>query len=398
MSILTKDNRHHYWYAAISGLCALLIGIGLCRFAYTPLITELIDQKWITKSGAGYLGSINFLGYIFGAILGQRLNRYLKVSFLIRTNLLLSIVSLGLCAWNFGFWWFAFWRFLAGVTGAMLMVLTPSVVLKNVPVEYKGRVAGIVFTGLGLGTIISGLLLPTLAEINLVAAWLGAAGVAVIATAICWPEFSNSKHGTINPVIQHPRTINVSLGHRHILALLVVAYALFGIGGVPHSLFLVDYVHQQLGYDLVMSGMFWTLFGIGSVVGPFCVGFIADKIGVYRSLIIAFICSSAFVSLVLFNKLPILYAASSFLAGAIFPGIVTLVSARIVELVGTEFHPVFWARMTVSFAISQTIASYFMSYLLYRGIEYTACFMVAAMAFVIGLVIVVLAKTKKEKV
>lgn len=398
MSILTKDNYHRYWYAAISGLCGLLIGIGLCRFAYTPLIPELISQRWVTKAGASYLGSINFLGYVLGAVLGQKLSRYFKIGFLIRINLFLSIISLTLCAFSLGFWWFATWRFLAGVTGAMLMVLIPSAVLKNVPVEYKGRVAGVVFTGLGLGTIISGLLLPSLAKINLVTAWIGAGGVAFIATAICWHEFSNNKHGKLNPIIKHFQTVNVSLDTRHVLALLVLAYALFGIGGVPHSLFLIDYVHLQLGYDLVTSGMFWSLFGIGSVVGPFCVGFMADKIGIYRSLVISLICSSVFVSLVLFNKLTVLYVASSFLVGAIFPGIVTLTSARIVELVGTEFHPIFWGRTTLSFAITQAITSYGMSYLLHREIEYTACFIIAALAFIIALVIIMLAKTKEEKV
>ena len=34
------------WRATFSGLCANLVGIGLARFAYTPLIPALILAGW----------------------------------------------------------------------------------------------------------------------------------------------------------------------------------------------------------------------------------------------------------------------------------------------------------------------------------------------------------------
>ena len=104
-----------------------------------------------------------------------------------------------------------------------------------------------------------------------------------------------------------------------------------------------------------------------------------------------------FVSLVLFNKITFLFGASSFLTGAIFPGLVTLVSARIVELIGTESHPIFWGRMTVSFAITQAIAAYGMSHFLHKGMDYTICFIIAGIAFAVGLIIIIFAKTKTKK-
>jgi hypothetical protein len=47
------------WRATLSGLSATLVGIGLARFAYTPLMPALIAARWFDlivargKSGTG---------------------------------------------------------------------------------------------------------------------------------------------------------------------------------------------------------------------------------------------------------------------------------------------------------------------------------------------------------
>jgi hypothetical protein len=38
------------WRYATAGLCASLVGIGIARFAYTPLIPALIAARWFSAS------------------------------------------------------------------------------------------------------------------------------------------------------------------------------------------------------------------------------------------------------------------------------------------------------------------------------------------------------------
>ncbi len=45
------------WRGTLAGLCATLVGIGLARFAYTPLIPPLITEGWFAPSQAAYLGA-----------------------------------------------------------------------------------------------------------------------------------------------------------------------------------------------------------------------------------------------------------------------------------------------------------------------------------------------------
>ena len=52
-----EGSRTNPWWAAFAGMSATLVGIGLARFAYTPLIPALIDAGWFTESQAAYLGA-----------------------------------------------------------------------------------------------------------------------------------------------------------------------------------------------------------------------------------------------------------------------------------------------------------------------------------------------------
>jgi hypothetical protein len=40
------------WRAVLSAFCASLIGIGLARFAYTPLLPAIIADHWFAPAAA----------------------------------------------------------------------------------------------------------------------------------------------------------------------------------------------------------------------------------------------------------------------------------------------------------------------------------------------------------
>src|ERR1700730_19446226 len=69
---------------AIVGLCGLLVGVGLARFAYTPLLPALISGQWFSASAARYLGAANLAGYLADAVLGHAMTRIVDVQWLLR--------------------------------------------------------------------------------------------------------------------------------------------------------------------------------------------------------------------------------------------------------------------------------------------------------------------------
>ena len=72
------------WRAVLSAFCASLVGIGLARFAYTPLLPVVVDAHWFEASAAAYLGAANLAGYLAGALLGRPISSHIPVAVTIR--------------------------------------------------------------------------------------------------------------------------------------------------------------------------------------------------------------------------------------------------------------------------------------------------------------------------
>jgi len=108
--------------AVLSAFSASLIGIGLARFAYTPLLPAIVDARWFAPSAAAYLGAANLAGYLAGALLGRPLSARLSTVTALRVMMLLATVAFFACAYPFGFAWFFVWRFAAGLANRSRMI------------------------------------------------------------------------------------------------------------------------------------------------------------------------------------------------------------------------------------------------------------------------------------
>src|SRR4051794_19791771 len=97
--------------ATMAALCANLVGVGLARFGYTPLIPALISAGWFTPSAAVYLGAANLAGYLAGALGARRIAARTGAAATLRGAMLLTAASLIACAFPYGFAWFFVWRF-----------------------------------------------------------------------------------------------------------------------------------------------------------------------------------------------------------------------------------------------------------------------------------------------
>src|SRR5215469_3476749 len=94
-----------FWRPSLAGMSVVLVGIGLARFAYTPLIPALIAAHWFIPSDAVYLGAANLGGYFLGAVLGRPLARAQRRSVL-RAMMVAASVSFFAGAWPLSFLWY----------------------------------------------------------------------------------------------------------------------------------------------------------------------------------------------------------------------------------------------------------------------------------------------------
>ncbi|WP_430398958.1 YbfB/YjiJ family MFS transporter [Ferrovibrio sp.] len=374
---------------ALPGTAALLIGIGMARFGYTPLIPALIQDGWLQASEAVYLGATNLTGYLFGSMLSYRLATRFGAGPMVRLALVLTTLSFIVCALPLGFWWFVPWRFMAGFTGAMLMIIALPIILVRMPLDRRARAAGVVFTGVGIGVAASGSLVPSLAAFSVSAVWLGMALVSGSLTLITWRSWVQAAA----PVAATSEELSGKLLSRPIV-LLLLAYGFDSFGFVPHTVFWVDFVARGLGRGLAEGGFYWVCFGVGALCGPLAAGFTAEKLGFHRALIIAFLLKSFGIFLPLLSTSVPALMLSPFLAGAFAPGISAILSGRVAELVGLTRHRQVWGWMTVAVGAAQACGGYSLSYLFTQTHSYMLQFLIGGTALAIGAVLVALSGSK----
>lgn len=343
-----------WWRHAWPGLLATLNGVGLSRFAYTPLIPFMIAAGVVSDTGAAYLGAANLAGYLAGAAIAAPLGARLGSGSAIRGSFILSILGLGACVWAGGFWWYFPWRFLTGVTGAMLMVLAPSFLLADVAPGERGRSGGVIYTGVGAGIALSSVIVPVLASEHLAWAWGALALGALLTTIATWPRWRGSAAVS--------QTARPAAGLSLPAIFVVLAFAMDGVGFIPHMLFWVDYIARTLALGTTAGALQWLLFGLGALLGPLLGGVIGDAIGLGRALVLVFLLKAAAVLMPTFLTSMPLLAISSVVAGAFTPGIAALSAARLIQLVAPSEQTRAWGLATLIFGVFQAGGAYGMSY------------------------------------
>lgn len=355
--------------AALAGFCGTLVGIGLARFAYAPLLPALIEAGWFDPAEAAYIGAANLIGYLAGAMGTGACLRRVAATPLLRGTMLLTALTFLACAWNLGFAWFLLWRFLSGVTGGLLMVASAPAILALVPPGRRGRTVGIVFAGVGIGIVAAGTLLPLLLRQGLVATWLGLAFAALLLTLAAWRSW---------PAELPKPTAAGTTRSRHRFGWPVLAvtllYALGALGLVPHMVFFVDFIARGLGQGVTVGSLFWVVYGLGAIAGPLLAGGLGDRMGFGRALTLGLALQLGAVLIPLALPSLTLLAVSALVMGAFTPGMPSLVLGRLHELAGSEDQHAAWGLATTAFALAQAGGAYGLSWLYARTASYEVLF------------------------
>lgn len=334
---------------ALPGAAALIVGHGIGRFAFTPLIPALVAAGLFTGPQAVWLGAANLIGYFVGSLAALWLADRFGVRAVMRSAVgaVLLATLAGVPDW--GFYWLAPWRLLTGIAGALILILGPSAVLSQVTVSRRGTVGGLIFCGIGIGIVLAGTLVPWLTRIDIVAAWLGLAALALLLWPLAWAGWPEKP-----PVSGLPS----GKGPRWTLPLYCLALAYLGdaMGFIPHTVFWVDFIARGLGHGVAVGSIFWVLFGVGAALGTLLLGRLADKIGTGAALTLMLAAKALCVALPLLSHTIPALVISSLIVGAATPGAALLASGVALDFVGPEAHRGVWRKLTLVFSTFQALA------------------------------------------
>ena len=140
-------------------LC-MCLGIGILRFSYTALLPSTRDAFGWTAQFASILGSANLLGYLIGAFWAMRLPQTRIMAAYIQAAAFAGMISLLSCAFSgFPDAWYLFWRIISGISGGLIMILSPSIVAQCSELKDRFTINFIGFSGIGIGVLLATLFL-----------------------------------------------------------------------------------------------------------------------------------------------------------------------------------------------------------------------------------------------
>jgi predicted MFS family arabinose efflux permease len=370
-----------------SGAFSLLLGMGVARFAYTPLLPQMQEQAGLGLAEAGWLAAINYVGYLSGAVVASLISDPALRNRLYRVGMVVAVLTTAMMGITTDPTVWAVSRYLAGLSTATASLLGTGLILNWLIVhDHRGEL-GIPFAGIGLG--IAG----SAAAVALMNRWgldwreqwyaFTAIGFVLLVPALRW--MPAPERGTVT---RSGHSMQDAPPSAAFLRLLMAAYFCAGVGYVVSATFIVAIVDRLPG--VAGHGTLVFLFiGLGAAPASVISDLVARRMGEVNALILAAVLQIAGILLPVLGNglLPALLGAALF--GATVMGIVSLV----LTMAG-RYYPTSPARMmgkmTLSYGIAQVIAPAVTGSLAMHLGSYRDGLYLAAVVMAIGALLLVL--------
>jgi predicted MFS family arabinose efflux permease len=388
-----------------SGILALVVAMGIGRFAYTPILPAMQATFGLSNGMSGALASSNYLGYLVGAILAAAVPSAGRQTFLLRASLIVVVLTTYLVAFTTEFWVWMAVRFVAGVASAGVFVFASGAILSVLASMDKQKLSGWLYSGVGLGIAISGVLvlaLNKLLPIGYVAGWRADwIGMAILATVLlipCWAWIPRSENEAARPKAR-PESITSTARRRVVLTyllLLSVAYFLEGTGYIVSGTFLVKIIEELPGLGGFGTSA-WILVGLAAIPSTVLWAWAASRAGFVGTLIVAYIVQAIGVVLPVLSGTEWAAALSAILFGGTFMGIVALTITYAREVVPSQQAARAIAVLTAAFGVGQVVGPLIATGLASGPNDFGPSLVAASSAlFVSGLLMVAVGKCEQH--
>ncbi|MDR2838082.1 MAG: YbfB/YjiJ family MFS transporter [Azonexus sp.] len=370
-----------------AGICALILTVGLARFAYTPMLPIMHDQAGLSYLNGGLLATINYAGYMSGALLAASISDLGRKYALYRIGLVIAVLSTGAMGFTDNVMLWAALRYVAGLSSAAGLLLASGLALNWLIRQGHRPELGLHFTGLGLGIAVSGLAVAAMSGwLPWDRLWLGLGLLCLVFFIPAWrwlpapaPLVASAAKTAAAAVAA------VAPPSPRWLWLFIGAYFCAGFGFVIEATFSVA-ILEKLPLFAGNGGLVWVAVGLAAAPACFIWDRIAAASGPVRSLLTAYGLQTLTIVLLAVSDNAIINLLSVMLFGGAFVGIVSLA----LSLIGRCFpeNPAkAMARMTLGYGVAQISAPALAGYLAAASGSYRGALWITAVVMVIGMIL-----------
>jgi predicted MFS family arabinose efflux permease len=326
---------------------APVVALGFSRFAYALLLPPMRNDLGWSFTAAGGMNTANALGYIFGAVTAGWWAKRLGIKRAFIGMLAAAAVVLAMTAATSEYGVLMALRGAGGVATAIAFVLGSSLAAR-----LRASLLPLYFAGVGLGIVLSGIVVPAALAGDPPAHWrvawllLGAAALSALIPA--WLATRRIPDQAKAPAAA------LKLSELRKLHFTFLGYTLFGAGYVSYMTFVIALLRDAALPGWVPT-MFWLLLGTASAafIGPWGRLLHRSRGGNGQALV---------YGVTLLGTLPILVhvgPATALISAGVFGSAFMAGPAAVTALARHVLQPRAWtagiALMTTAFALGQAI-------------------------------------------
>lgn len=363
---------------ALAGMAALAVAMGIGRFAFTPILPMMLNDAGLSVVAGGYLASANYLGYLLGSLIATRLH--------VRDEVAVpgSMLLIGMATLAMGFvdhypTWLLL-RLIAGIANAWIAIFAFSWCLDRLAAVRRPMLNSLIFTGVGAGTLVAGLVCIVLMRVDASSAqaWMTFGVLALVMTAAVWTTYTGG--GSVQHAAVRPRAKGVPWSRE--AALLVFCFGASGFGYIIPATFLPAMARAIIS-DPAVFGWAWPVFGLAAMASTLMAaallrGFAPRQVWMVCHLVMGF-----GVVIPVFSTGMAAIVAAALCVGGTFMVITMLSIQEARAVAGAQVVPL-TAAMTAAFALGQILGPVVASVLLDAGLGFSSGLLLAGAVLVLS--------------
>lgn len=373
----------------LAGISALILTVGLARFAYTPLLPVMRQEAGLSLLAGGWLATLNYGGYIAGLLVASWVGTLRLKFHIYRASLVIAVVTTAAMGMTDNLYLWALLRFVAGFSSIAGLVLASGLILDWLNRQGHPPELGLHFSGLGLGIAASAVAVAAMADLPWNWQWIGLGLLGIVFFIPAWWWLPR-------PLGEHAATTGAApVPSRRWLNLMAAAYFCAGFGYVVSATFIVD-ILENLPLLAGRGGWVWLVVGAAAIPSTFVWDRVAARLGQIPALLLAYALQTVSIVLPVVTESAALNLVSAGLWGATAVGIVSLS----LSVIGRRYpgNPArAMARLTLSYGIAQIAAPAMAGYIGSFTGSYRGALVVSAAVMIVGmLLLLVLRKEPTE--
>ena len=370
------------WAHVITVVLAVWVGQSFARFSFGLLLPAMKSDLAISYGLAGWLGTINLLGYLVGTVLATSASLRIAPHRLMQFGVAVSTLGIGVLSATRSTPLLLIGMALGGIGGASAWIPAPVVAASVFPTHRRGFAMGLCSAGIGMGIVV--VTIGTTIARNIAGTatlwrpiWLIETGVGALTTLLTF-------------VLLRP--IPIVPGSPPRLSVLrrvptwwapAAAYTCFGLGYVLFATYVVAALERDAGFNTAHSSRVFALMGVGNALGALGIGRLSDRIGRRITMFVCFALAGVGCLAVLAGTEPLVSIATLGFGFGMSGGVVSIASYVGDHVRPQDFSAAFGV-ITAFFGLAQMIGPRLGGWMADRFESFTWVFVLAAAMWFIG--------------